>query len=466
MGLPTDVPSDLNSALIGLLIYLSKNVLNILRSKLGAFFSVLLSHNPTLLPSTMGLKERQYDMIIALFKLGPGGNYWAKENRVKKHLDEHPNLGRLCTCNDHRCDESDSSSSLSPPPSSKPGTPTIIPTRQQTRSASARAAASHRPTSTNSTPRRSHVRASTSHDDDTPPPPRIIDVPRTTATKHTLVATPSTVATSSPCSSTPGLSRPLEGTSYPLQQSSSPVGVQKVVKKTVPPRVTPTSGNNRPSSEVIGQSAMEKAPAMRVVVRIPDLISDVAERRDTQAPTSSELGRPQLRKESLEDFSPHVSDKLKETEDSKGGILKGDDDESSGGKGKVKDPVRFPPEEITSEKAWEEETGYIVSHRLWESRFRAYVSDRKGKGVVRLDPDDIADREETVSTTDSEPREDEDEENNIWEALKPGVQEQLRNIDYETQEEFLKLWNEAAEAYEMNSYRETTEWIYRGVAIV
>jgi hypothetical protein len=96
---------------------------------------------------------------------------------------------------------------------------------------------------------------------------------------------------------------------------------------------------------------MEKAPAIRVVVRIPDLISDVAERRDTQAPTSSELGRPQLRKESLEDFSPHVSDKLKETEDSKGGILKGDDDESSSGKAKAKDPVHFPPEEITSEKA-------------------------------------------------------------------------------------------------------------------
>jgi hypothetical protein len=76
---------------------------------------------------------------------------------------------------------------------------------------------------------------------------------------------------------------------------------------------------------------------------------------------------------------------------------------------------------------------------LWESKFRPSVSDRKGKGVVRLDPDDIADREETVSTTDSEPRED--EENNIWEALKPGVQEQL---DYETHE-LLKWWNEAAE---------------------
>lgn len=239
-----------------------------------------------------------------------------------------------------------------------------------------------------------------------------------------------------------------------------------MVKKRVSPRVKSTSEDNRLSSEVIGQSAMEKEPEMRVVVRLPVLISEVDERRDTQAPTSSELSRPQRRKENMEEFLRGISDKLeKETEDSEGGILEGDDDESSRDKGKGKDPVRFPPEEIASEKMGKEEPAFVVRNFLWEGRFRA---DRKGKGVDRFCPDDIADGEETVSITDSEPREDEDEEDNIWEALKPGVQEPLRNVDYETYKEFLKMWTDAEEAYKMNSeipYRMTPKWIYQGVVI-
>ena len=207
---------------------------------------------------------------------------------------------------------------------------------------------------------------------------------------------------------------------------------------------------------------------MQVVVRLPVLISEVDERRDTQAPMSSEPSRSQRRKKNMKDFLRGISDELeKETEDSVGGILECDD-ESFGGKRKGKDPVRFPPEEIASEKVGEEQTAFVVRNFLWESRFRASVSDTKRKGVVSFSADDVADDEEIVSITDSELREDEDEEGNIWEALKPGIQEQLRNVDYETHKEFLKRWNEAEEAYKMNSeipYRKTPKWIYRGVVI-
>ena len=83
------------------------------------------------------------------------------------------------------------------------------------------------------------------------------------------------------------------------------------------------------------------------------------------------------------------------------------------GEGEGEGSCPFPSEEIASEKVGEEETPFVVRNRLWESRFRASVSDRKGKGVIRFCPDNVADGEEIVSITDIEPREDENNEDNM-----------------------------------------------------
>ena len=184
---------------------------------------------------------------------------------------------------------------------------------------------------------------------------------------------------------------------------------------------------------------------------------------------------PQRSEEKLQDLLRRLSRETEEdTRNHERGDFEDGERQSSVGK-EGKDPVWIPSEENAGEKVTRQETPFVVSNRLRESRFRAFGYDRKGKGVIHFDLDDIGDDEEIVSVTKIEPREEEDEEDEedkIWKALKPGVQEIIEQGDYEDHEEFLKSWKDAAEPYDGNplttefSHPDKIVWVYQGKIIV
>ena len=128
---------------------------------------------------------------------------------------------------------------------------------------------------------------------------------------------------------------------------------------------------------------------------------------------------------------------------------------------KGKEVAEVAPVELSGEETKEEEENApFARHFLWETS----KNNGKGKEVVRFHP------EEDVSETEGEFLEGKEEDDRIWEALRPeSPNESIESVegDYEDHLEFLRMWKESAGKYNKNlfgrdiSHEETTEKIYR-----
>jgi hypothetical protein len=420
--------------------------------------------------SLMGnFKEIELDELLTIFKLPSGGNHAVKESRIKRFMAANRGrLGRLCTCGKHTCGESDQDdNSSSPLPPKTPGNRTIISVRPKTGANPARTKFSFR---TDSSPQHSSARASTSREDNTSSQPHVTPVRRPPATTATPAPSRSTFRTSSPRYSARG---PL-GSFPPLPgQPTSPHGavteVAEDTRKGVSRHLVPQSRKQSLSSDGTGQSITGKAPAKNLSPRT----GRISNEDDGGGVQASNPSGPQRNEEKLQDLVPPLSRETKEdTRNHEKGDIEDGERQSSVGKGK--DPVWIPSEENASEKVTQQETPFVVSNRLRESRFRAFGYGRKEKRVIRSNLDDIGDDEEIIPVAKIEPREEEDEkdeEYDIWEALEPGVQEVIEQGDYEDPEEFLKSWKNAAVPYDGNpltsefSHPDKIVWVYQGKII-
>ena len=154
--------------------------------------------------------------------------------------------------------------------------------------------------------------------------------------------------------------------------------------------------------------------------------------------------------------------------------LGGNGSGTSGRNGSEEDVVCYPFYEVEDAEPDEPEMAFFPRNRLWQTRPRP---SRKGKEkeVVRFHPQDIEEHDENVSETGVLPRESQEEDDRIWEAMRQEISEDSRqpaDFVYETPGEVLKMRRESGMAYEGSligrevSYEEPNQQIHRKQILV